>query len=286
MKNTKYTDELQMLLSEVDNYKVLDAKTQKELVIKAQNGSEKAKEDLLMSNMKFIISFISKYEQTGLDTSELISEASIGLIEAIDKYDVNKDINFLTYAVWWIKHNVESFIHKSAKAVKIPTNKTRLVHDLKRQETILQNEGHRENEIVEIIAQDMNMSTSEVIELIGTSQEDVSLNNTMNDEVGMSFIEYLEDKNNVDINTQVVYLEEQEYMKIFFNKIPQREAAVISERYGMSGEVKTLVEISKTMGLTKERVRQIEKRGITRMIDLKEKAFHSLDVNKQVALAA
>lgn len=268
------TDDMQVILKEVSQYEVLDNEEQRRLILKAQKGDQRARDTLIMSNMRFVISFVSKYKRAGIPMNELVSEGTLGLIEAVEKFDLKKNNSFVSYAAFWIRHFVERMINQSAKAVRLPMNKVRLLHQLKREEEILRTHGIMdEAECIEQISRSMNISKEQVMQLKELSQEVVSLDQqTSDDTSNITYLDVLTDNNDIRIDDQVEEKNAKDILSKFISKLPSREASIIKDRYGIGGETLSLSAMSKKYGISKERVRQLEMRGIERLKKLKNQA--------------
>lgn len=274
MKQHNTYEDMPLLLSEIDKHKVLDADTQKMLVVQAQQGDERARNMLVSSNMRFVIALASKYKKSNVSIQELISEGNLGLIDAIGKYNPNKNTTFISYAATWIRHYIERFIHQSSPLVRVPMNKVRMINQLKREEAILVAEDIlNDSEIIEALSMRLNVSVAMVQELQSYAKESVSLNNSIKSEKieSIEHIDILEDTQITPVDVQIENDNNRELLIAFMKTIPKRESAILAERYGLKGIPKSLSELSTQYGISKERVRQLEMKGISR---LKERYAH------------
>lgn len=263
-------ENLQLYFESIKDYPILDAEVQKQLIKKAQQGDENAREQLIMSNSRFVVSFANQYRNVvGLSIAELISEGNMGLISAIWKFNGSKHVSFTSYASWWIRHYILRAIHQSSKLVRLPMNKVRLLQQIKREQQIFISQL----EIGDADALDkagalFNLSSKQVAELFYNSHDIFSLDREIQQDAEghITFLDSLVDENEMHIDIQVEQNEQKDILKMFIAKIPKREATIIKQRYGLNGNVpRSLNDLSKIHGITKERIRQLEIKGIQRM---------------------
>lgn len=266
---------MEIYLDSIKEYDILSTDAQRELLKKAQNNDEEARNKLVHSNLRFVISIAKKYSHSNISLDELIAEGNIGLIAAIEKFDLDqKNISFISYASWWIRHFIMRLIQQSSSLVRLPINKLRLLQQIqKTQELVSEDSDVSYTDTLEQAAEINNISLQEVRKLINSSKRIFSLDNELdnNSDKMSSFLDSIIDENAVDINVEIQHIDALELINILIAKIPPREADIIIQRYGLHNNVpKPLSTLSKEYGLTKERVRQLELKGIQRMQRLRK----------------
>ena len=259
----------------LENNQVLDQHTPKKLIKKAQLGDENAREKVVLSNMRFVLSIVQGYKRAGLDADELLSEGNMGLITAINKYDANKEVSFISYAAWWILHFILRAIHTTKNLVRLPMNKIRILQQIFKEQCNMYAEGVQSEKVLEEISTRMDLSPEQIELLIHKSQSTISLDQTANEDNFTSFLEMLEDTNVDSIDSQVESHDQINLIYKCLKMIPKRESEIIVHRYGLDGGLhQSLNELSKKYQITKERVRQLEKKGIQRLQQLlKSKSY-------------
>ncbi len=271
MRQAFYDDKdiLSKYLKDVREYDVLEADKQVELVIKAQKGDEKARNLLISTNLRFVMEVIKRYKYSGVSVQELISEGNFGLFEAIERFDVKRQNHFISYAVWWIRYYVIRAIQKYSTGVRIPANKKREIVQIKKLEQENYYKGEMNSSTVLKQIQDtMGVSEKYILQLQNLSRDVDSIDQVveMGDNGRATYEDILEDSKVEDPYLFALRGEEFEVLLHCLENIPEREAEIIKKRYGINGiRPRSLQDLSEEYGLTKERIRQLEIRGICRM---------------------
>ena len=233
---------------------------------------EKALHELTQSHIRLVIAFAVKYKNYGLNLSDLIQEGNIGLMKAAERFELDKEVRFSTYAGWWIRASIQDFVLKNWSLVRIATTSKQksLFFSLRKlKQKIHQTEhGSIDFRTAQGIANDLNISTSDVIKMDSRiSQNDSSLNHKINDESESEFMELIEDEDarpddKVFEKDQVNF--KKDLIKQTLEILDEREVKIIKDRH-LSEEVKTLDILGKELKISKERVRQIEKGAMMKM---------------------
>ena len=258
---------LTMYLKEINKIPLLTREEEIELTKKAQSGDKAAKDKLISANLRFVVNVAKKYQNHGLDISDLISEGNIGLITAIDKFDLSKGYHFISYAVWWIRQSILKAICEKSRAIRLPLNRANELVKIEHARKVVGSKKSEQQEY-EAIAKMLDMDSSHVREMLNISREMLSLDSEINDLENnhtklSDFFEdsvykrpedqAIENSMNLDIDTVV-------------DTLRPNEAKVIKMRYGLSGyKPMSLKEVGEECSLTKERIRQIEKHAIVRL---------------------
>ena len=258
---------LAIYLKEINRIPLLSREDEEKYATLAAQGDKDAREILIKSNLRFVVNVAKKFRNKGLPMSDLINEGNIGLINAIEKYDVTRGYHFISYAVWWIRQAILKAIGEKSKMIRLPLNRFGELVQIDKARKVMYEALGREPDASEI-AEHLNMDRRDVAELLNISREYVSLDAPVKTGTRDASLvgDFIEDKNvpqpedaavNESLRTEVGKLLE---------KLPEKEAAILKQRYGLGGEKpKSLKEIGDLFHLTKERIRQIEKRAILRL---------------------
>jgi len=260
---------LQNYLSEISKYKTLSREEEHELGIKARNGDAEAMNRLIQANLKFVVKIAARYQNRGLSLSELISEGNIGLIKAIEKFDPDKDIKLISYAIWWIKQRIMLAVSEKSSLIRVPLGKSSTAHRIKAtQERYFSETGKTATS--EEIADRLNI-TEKSIDLLRdqmpdtTSYDDILISG---DYQSFSTKDMMEDKDTLD--PQQLYHQDrmQERIHQAIGKLEKREAEIIRTYFGLNDkqESKNFAQIAEVMGLSRERVRQIQKEALKKIL--------------------
>lgn len=258
---------LAIYLKDINRIPLLSHEEEAQLAIKAKQGDKAAKNKIVNANLRFVVNVAKKYQKHGLDLTDLISEGNIGLLIAIDKFDVTKGYHFISYAVWWIRQSILKAICEKSRSIRLPLNRANeLVQIEQAKKTITGSKTEQEE--FEEIASMLNMTTSHVREMVNISRDMISLdaeiNNSENDktQVGDFYEDFRYGKPEDKVMTEAM----QNDINIVLNSLRQNEADVIKMRFGLNGiKPMSLKEVGSICNLTKERIRQIEKHAISRM---------------------
>ena len=258
---------LAMYLKEINKLPLLTHEEEVELAKKAQAGDKLAKDKIVKANLRFVVKVAKQFQNHGLDLNDLISEGNIGLLNAIEKFDVSKGYHFISYAVWWIRQSILKAICEKSRAIRLPLNRANELVRIEHARKVVAG-NKTESQEFEEIAQMLNMEPAHVREMVNISREMVSLdadvNNSDNDHTQVA--DFCEDE--VFNRPDEVVMEQ--FMKKDIDNVLEtlrpNEAKVIRLRYGLNGvKPMSLKEVGDECNLTKERIRQIEKHAIVRL---------------------
>ncbi|MBO5608677.1 MAG: RNA polymerase sigma factor RpoD/SigA [Treponema sp.] len=258
---------LNMYLKEINKIPLLTREQETELAVKAAAGDKKAKETIVNANLRFVVNVAKKYQNQGLDLLDLISEGNIGLLTAIDRFDVSKGYHFISYAVWWIRQAILKAICEKSRAIRLPLNRVNELVKIEKARKVVGTNKSEEQEITEIGAM-LGMETSHVREMLNLSKEMVSLDMQVPGDGAQkrTLGDFLEDNTVPSPDEQAMNTAMKEELNSVLKTLRPNEAKVLRLRYGLNGEKPmSLKEVGDVCNLTKERIRQIEKRALVRM---------------------
>lgn len=260
---------LQTYLREISKYKTISREEEHDLGIKARNGDADAMNQLVQANLKFVVKIAARYQNRGLSLSELISEGNIGLIKAIEKFDPDKNIKLISYAIWWIKQRITLAVSEKSSLIRVPLGKSSTAHRIKAtQERYFTQTG--ETASTEEVADRLNI-TGKSIDLLREqlpntySYDDVLVSS---DYQSFSTRDMMEDKSTLD--PKELYEQNRMHKRIHkaIGKLEKREAEIIRNYFGLNEkqESKNFAQIAEVMGLSRERVRQIQKEALKKIL--------------------
>ena len=263
----KHDDVLTMYLKEINKVPLLTREEEIELSQKAKDGDKAARDKMIKANLRFVVRVAKKYQNHGLDLTDLISEGNIGLINAIEKFEPSRGYHFISYAVWWINQSILKALSEKSRAIRLPLNRANELVRIEYASNLI-NGTLSETEEVEQISDMLNMPESKVRELLAISNGMVSLDAKVsaaendNSVVG----DYFEDETYDRPEEHTVEVALKDDVNSLLKTLKPNEEKVIRLRYGLSGyKPMSLQEIGEECNLTKERVRQIEKKAIFRL---------------------
>ncbi len=258
-------DPVKIYLKDIGKVPLLSAEEEKELAIKMASGDQTAKNHLTEANLRLVVSIAKRYVGRGMLFLDLIEEGNLGLMKAVDKFDYTKGFRFSTYATWWIRQAITRAIADQARTIRIPVHMVETINKLTRTTRFLVQELGREP-TAEEIAKEMGITPERVTEIQKIAQDPVSLETPIGEEEDSHLGDFLEDEHALSPQDQATQtLLKEELMKVLESLTP-REQAVIRLRYGLDGtHPRTLEEVGKRFGVTRERIRQIEAKALRKL---------------------
>ncbi|WP_406399195.1 RNA polymerase sigma factor [Streptomyces sp. NBC_00879] len=242
----------------------LAPKLKRELEIIAEDG-RRAKNHLLEANLRLVVSLAKRYTGRGMLFLDLIQEGNLGLIRAVEKFDYTKGYKFSTYATWWIRQAITRAMADQARTIRIPVHMVEVINKLARvQRQMLQDLGREPTP--EELAKELDMTPEKVIEVQKYGREPISLHTPLGEDGDSEFGDLIEDSEAVVPADAVSFTLLQEQLHSVLDTLSEREAGVVSMRFGLTdGQPKTLGEIGKVYGVTRERIRQIESKTMSKL---------------------
>jgi RNA polymerase primary sigma factor len=266
------TDALQLFLNEAGRYKLLTALEEVELAKRIERGDREAKDLMVNSNLRLVVSIAKKYQGHGVSLLDLIQEGIIGLIRAVEKFDWRRGYKFSTYATWWIRQAVQRGVANKSRTIRIP------VHIVEREQKIARAERELISQLErdptdEELADRAKLSLKHVQEVRGAARAVTSLDRPVGDDGGSSFGDLIAGEDAEPSEEVHVSLSESA-VRDAVETLPEREREVVKLRFGMNGDPdpQSLEQIGQKLGLTRERVRQIETQALNRLAERRELA--------------
>lgn len=261
----KINDPVRMYLKEIGRVPLLSADDEIELAIRIENGDEEAKRRLAEANLRLVVSIAKRYVGRGMLFLDLIQEGNMGLIKAVEKFDHQKGFKFSTYATWWIRQAITRAIADQARTIRIPVHMVETINKLIRVSRQLLQELGREP-TPEEIAVEMELSTEKVREIMKIAQEPVSLETPIGEEDDSHLGDFIEDQEALAPADAAAYELLKEQLEDVLDTLTEREENVLRLRFGLDdGRTRTLEEVGKVFGVTRERIRQIEAKALRKL---------------------
>ena len=264
------TDSLQLFLQEVGRYPLLTKLDEIQLAKRVENGDMVAKRRMIESNLRLVVSIAKNYRGQGLGFLDLIQEGILGLIRAVEKFDWRRDLKFSTYATWWIRQAVARALADKSRTIRLPVHVVERLQKINRAERTLMLRLAREPSNEEI-ADEAKLPLSQVLDVRSASRSPISLEEPIGDDGESSFSDFLADSEAVDPADAVEDRLRHEALQLGLDHLPERNRRVLELRYGLDGrDPRTLDEIGREFGLTRERIRQIEVEALRELAALRE----------------
>lgn len=264
---TNYDEVLGIYLKEINKIPLLNHDEETELAVKAKNGDKAARDKIVNANLRFVINVAKNYQNRGLDLCDLISEGNIGLLTAIEKFDVTKGYHFISYAVWWIRQTIMKAVCEKGRAIRLPMNRVNELVQIEKARKIVHGKGTEAEEIEEIAAM-LGMERQHVREMLEINREMISLDAQVENKNGDSGTvgDFVKDEKYSDVDEKVIAESLQKDLDSVLGTLKPAEEKVLRMRYGLDGsKPMSLAQVGEKCNLTKERIRQIEKTAIGRM---------------------
>ncbi|MCC7194700.1 MAG: sigma-70 family RNA polymerase sigma factor [Gemmatimonadaceae bacterium] len=267
-QNRRYSFEdgsLDQYLRDISHYPLITREQEVELAKRIRESDQEALDTLVRSNLRFVVSVAKRYQNHGVSLSDLINEGNLGLIRAAHKFDETKGIKFISYAVWWIRQAILQALAEQSRIVRVPLNRAGTLHRIGKRASALLQELGREATHAEI-AEGMEISEEEVARTISISQSHVSLDAPVAPGEDNRLLDYIPDAVSPGPDEEMFGKALNQSIKDALGKLKEREARILRLYFGLDGEEPlTLEEIGATLNITRERVRQIKEKALSRL---------------------
>ena len=261
----KINDPVRMYLKEIGRVDLLKASEEIALAERIEKGDEEARKRLAEANLRLVVSIAKRYVGRGMLFLDLIQEGNMGLIKAVEKFDHRKGFKFSTYATWWIRQAITRAIADQARTIRIPVHMVETINKLIRvQRQLLQDLGREPSP--EEIGEEMDLPPEKVREILKIAQEPVSLETPIGEEDDSHLGDFIEDADAQSPSDHAAYELLKEQLEDVLDTLTDREENVLRLRFGLDdGRTRTLEEVGKVFGVTRERIRQIEAKALRKL---------------------
>ncbi|MGA1868230.1 MAG: RNA polymerase sigma factor RpoD/SigA [bacterium] len=262
----KSINSVKIYLREIANVPLLSREQEREYARRIAKGDEKAKSQMAQANLRLVVNIAKKYINRGLPLLDLIQEGNIGLIKAIEKFDIKYECKFSTYAIWWIRQTITRALVQKTRTIRVPVHAMETINSLIRIRNKLRQENIKDPDIKDL-AQYIGMTEERVIDLLRLIKDPISAEQPLSDfDNNYTIIDYLEDKQSTSALDNIINENLKEKIQNILHTLPPMEKAVIEMRFGLgSHREKTLEEVGNIFNLSRERIRQIQEMALTKI---------------------
>ena len=265
-EQTAADNSMKLYFKEMSAIDLISAEKELELAERIARGDIEARNELVSANLRLVVSLAKRYQGCGMSLQDLIQEGNIGLMKAAEKFDASKGFRFSTYAAWWINQTIGRALADQSKAIRVPVHMTENINKLRRlSRDLTVTLGHEPTD--EDLAKAMEVSVDDIKTYKSYMTDVTSLDIQVgDDDDGTTIASFIEDENNISPEKNAVQIAEREMLDAVLDTLTAREQDIIRQRFGLDDNVpKTLEEVGKSYGLTKERIRQIENKALMKL---------------------
>lgn len=265
-EQTAADNSMKLYFKEMSAINLISAEKELELAEKIAHGDIEARNELVSANLRLVVSLAKRYQGCGMSLQDLIQEGNIGLMKAAEKFDASKGFRFSTYAAWWINQTIGRALADQSKAIRVPVHMTENINKLRRlSRDLTVTLGHEPTD--EDLAEAMKVSVDDIKTYKSYMTDVTSLDIQVgDDDNGTTIASFIEDEKNISPEKNAVQIAEREMLDAVLDTLTAREQDIIRQRFGLDDNVpKTLEEVGKSYGLTKERIRQIENKALMKL---------------------
>lgn len=270
-------DATRLYLGEIGFSPLLSAEEEVQFARLARMGDDGARRRMIESNLRLVVKIARRYMNRGLALLDLIEEGNLGLIRAVEKFDPDKGFRFSTYATWWIRQTIERALMNQTRTVRLPIHVVKEINIYLRAAKELAHTLDREPSPLDV-AEKLDRPIEEVKRMLGLNERVASVDTPTSHESGKSLLDTIPDEHNIDPSLLLQNSEVQKRIDMWLSQLSNKQCAVVERRFGLRGrEVSTLEEIGNELGVTRERVRQIQIEAIKRLRQILEREGFSVD---------
>ena len=265
-EQTAADNSMKLYFKEMSAINLISAEKELELAERIAHGDIEARNELVSANLRLVVSLAKRYQGCGMSLQDLIQEGNLGLMKAAEKFDASKGFRFSTYAAWWINQTIGRALADQSKAIRVPVHMTENINKLRRlSRDLTVTLGHEPTD--EDLAEAMKVSVDDIKTYKSYMTDVTSLDIQVgDDDDGTTIASFIEDENNISPEKNAIQIAEREMLDAVLDTLTVREQDIIRQRFGLDDNVpKTLEEVGKSYGLTKERIRQIENKALMKL---------------------
>lgn len=257
-------DMLKSYLNKISSFQPLSKEEEYKLGKKIQEGDQDALNKLILRNLKFVVSIANRYKNSGVNMTDLINQGNLGLVEAAKRFDPERGVKFISYAVWWIRQAIIQSLAEQSGTVKLPIKQASILYKINEAVESLTKKYGREPSSYEL-SQYLEMDTADIENILRVSRNYLSLEAPIKEGEDKSFIDLLESESG-SVEQNIIQSTLTEALEEIVDELSEREAKIIKWRFGLEGEApKTLEEVGDTLKISRERVRQVESRALSKL---------------------
>ncbi len=257
-------DLLKSYLNKISQYNPLTREEEYELGKKIQQGDEEALNKLILCNLKFVVSIANRYKNSGISMADLINQGNVGLVEAAKRFDPDRGVKFISYAVWWIRQAIIQALAEQSGTVKLPIKQASILYKINDAVEKLTKENGKEPTAYEL-SKYLDMDSEDIENILRVSRNYLSLEAPIKEGEDKSFIDLLESESK-SVEQEIIHGTLTEALGEIVEELSEREAKIIKWRFGLEGEApKTLEEVGEILNISRERVRQVEARALSKL---------------------
>lgn len=258
------SDTLSSYLKKISRTPLLAREEEQELARKIQQGDQGALHKLVQANLRYVVSVANKYKNCGLPLLDLINEGNIGLIQAAKRFDPERGVKFITYAIWWIRQALMHALAEQSGTVRLPIKQAGVLYKIAEKYQALWNSEGREPSSQDL-AREMQMSPEDIESILRVYRNYLSLNAPIGDSEETSYLDQLESKNTPAVDEHLLRASLSHEIEEILAELSSREKEILRMRFGFDGDPMTLEEIGRRLKLSRERIRQIEEKAKLRL---------------------
>lgn len=276
---TKVQTSLEAYFESIRKYSLLSNTEEKELFARVERGDKEARRQTIEANLRLVINIAKRYMNRGLPLLDLIEEGNIGLIRAVERFDLSKGCKFSTYATYWIKQAVERSIMNQSKVIRVPIHVAGdLYRKVKVEKALTKTLGREPTE--KEVAEQMGLSSKQIKKLNMVSTKSCSIDAALSDSTDETLLDRIEDQDSPSALELIGEVSRSKEVKRWIEMLEEKEQIIINMRFGLNGDPQTLEKVGLLIGVTRERVRQLEIRAIKKLRDI----VGSMDINSLEAI--